>query len=127
MLLKILYELWPFIKEIFAGESDLSKAIRRNKLSALLFIVNVSMFGLLMYITDQMITKQRESKATIEEVYKLRTQLQECEHKTTPTKPVVIKTPVQSKQTQPEPKPDPVPPIDLNSKLDALRREENTP
>jgi hypothetical protein len=127
MLLKILYELWPFIKEIFAGESDISKAIRRNKLSTLLFMVNVSLFCLLIYITDQMITRQKETKVTLNEVYTLRDELEECKNKPIKTKHIVVETPIPQKVIHPEPQPQPAPPVDLNSKLDGLRKEEYMP
>ncbi len=129
MLLKILYALWPFLKEIISGESDLSKAIRRNKLSSLLFLVNVSLFVLLIYMTDHLINKQKDTQITQQKIHELNAEiekLKEQKSKLTPPQPVVKAVPPKPLYRAPvkQVPEEPVPPIDINSRLDAIRRED---
>lgn len=59
--LKLLGLAWPFIKEILFGKFNLWGYLRRNKLTGLLLGVNVVIFLMFIYISEQTFKHQRDA------------------------------------------------------------------
>lgn len=116
--------LLPFLKELWHGEGDLSKSFKRNKVSATLFILNVLLAVLLIFMTEQTLNKQVEKNEKDEKIDELTKELDELKLKRPVQKPqqptiqVVPTKTVRPKQSPPEPEPD------ILDKLEAIRNRE---
>lgn len=115
--------LKPFLLELLKGDSDFSKAIRRNRLSAFLFLMNILLFILLIYMTEQSLNKQVQKNVQHEEIVKLKAQLQNLQNKTCVATPIL--TPIVTKPIKPPPKPQPNTPYDVRDRLEAIRTKED--
>lgn len=66
--------MWPFIREMFFNRKALIGFVRRNKLSLMLAISNTTLFFMLLFVTEQAINLETNSRANKEREAQFKTQ-----------------------------------------------------